>query len=482
MSAKRRKLVLEDFNGGSGTVLVPTDSGGTRIGTQIDTSTLSGFTAEGTGAQRRLYSSKVGEIVSVADYGALGDWDGSSGSDNKTAFDNAIAALKARGGGTLLIPESTGGYFIDGVLTLADCNAITIRAQSRGYDLDSQTPSKARIVFNSAAHGILITNAFTLNLENVQIDGNGIADNPVIVDRMILSTWNNVSIMRGSGSGQGLKLYDSTTTADTGVRWCVFTNLNIERCGNGIYCTGDIGVNGVFHNTFINTRIDYAADVGILLESCDNNTFVETFLYRRSGSGTGVRWVKTGGYEPSPHYFYHLQASLGGITFDSGIVNPGAIFGYDMTNGQPFPTVPAGCRVSITTDGLNSVGWMVQRFYAATGIVVQGQTVGYAYQDDNGLGRMVYNSGNGNTFLDKLNSTSRHLEMYVDPDGTGEILALELGADGVHVPTGMRVEFIDTQSSVGAAGGASALPATPTGYIKVTVNGTERVIPYYPTS
>lgn len=39
-----------------------------------------------------------------------------------------------------------------------------------------------------------------------------------------------------------------------------------------------------------------------------------------------------------------------------------------------------------------------------------------------------------------------------------------------------------TQTTVGAAGGASALPATPTGYLTVTINGTARVIPFYARS
>jgi hypothetical protein len=36
-------------------------------------------------------------------------------------------------------------------------------------------------------------------------------------------------------------------------------------------------------------------------------------------------------------------------------------------------------------------------------------------------------------------------------------------------------------TTVGAAGGASALPATPTGYITININGTDRKIPYYAT-
>lgn len=39
-----------------------------------------------------------------------------------------------------------------------------------------------------------------------------------------------------------------------------------------------------------------------------------------------------------------------------------------------------------------------------------------------------------------------------------------------------------TQTTVGGAGGASALPATPTGYLEVNINGTARVIPYYAKS
>jgi hypothetical protein len=36
-----------------------------------------------------------------------------------------------------------------------------------------------------------------------------------------------------------------------------------------------------------------------------------------------------------------------------------------------------------------------------------------------------------------------------------------------------------TQTTVGAAGGASGLPATPTGYLRMQIAGTERVIPFY---
>lgn len=40
----------------------------------------------------------------------------------------------------------------------------------------------------------------------------------------------------------------------------------------------------------------------------------------------------------------------------------------------------------------------------------------------------------------------------------------------------------ETQTTVGAAGGATALPATPTGYMKVIINSVELVIPFYAVS
>lgn len=39
-----------------------------------------------------------------------------------------------------------------------------------------------------------------------------------------------------------------------------------------------------------------------------------------------------------------------------------------------------------------------------------------------------------------------------------------------------------TQTTVGAAGGATALPATPTGYLRFIIEGVERQIPFYAVS
>lgn len=50
-----------------------------------------------------------------------------------------------------------------------------------------------------------------------------------------------------------------------------------------------------------------------------------------------------------------------------------------------------------------------------------------------------------------------------------------------NIPSPLILTGQTVGTTVGAAGGATALPATPTGYITVSINGTDRKIPYYAT-
>ena len=49
----------------------------------------------------------------------------------------------------------------------------------------------------------------------------------------------------------------------------------------------------------------------------------------------------------------------------------------------------------------------------------------------------------------------------------------------LHVAGDVTITSATTATSVGAAGGASALPATPVGYLVVNINGTARKLPFY---
>lgn len=65
--------------------------------------------------------------------------------------------------------------------------------------------------------------------------------------------------------------------------------------------------------------------------------------------------------------------------------------------------------------------------------------------------------------------------------------AVNLTADNVSIVKQLtcldQIQFMQSQTTVGAAGGATALPANPTGYIPILdYAGNVRVIPYYNAS
>jgi hypothetical protein len=91
------------------------------------------------------------------------------------------------------------------------------------------------------------------------------------------------------------------------------------------------------------------------------------------------------------------------------------------------------------------------------------------------------NTGNG------VNSTPGRME-FLTNNGTNLAARVRIDSDGTLealnnlAVTGL-VDFITVaQPTVGAAGAASALPATPSTYFKIKVNGTEYVVPAYAVS
>ena len=437
-------------------------------------SDMIGFIQSGTGAQSRTVEDKLREIeISVTDFGAVGDWNGLTGTNNLPAFNAAIAHLKSLGGGRLKIPA--GAYWLNGIWDISGDRSITIEAFGTVRNLDVELlTTQPRIVFTGASHCIRIDDSRGLQLSGITVDCSAVANNGFVVRRMNHAVWQNITVYRNLSAGFRFEGDPTFLNVDQGNVGNVFKHLQC-RGVRGIELVGAVG--GSWHNTWINTKIDYTGAEGIRLEQCDNNTFVQTFTFRRSGTGPAVRWAYPGsGLGPNSIFFYHLQ---GEIAIDAGVLYPGAVYGFDQSNGQAWPTIPNNVEFSITSNGLNARGWMAQRNVATRSINVSGADVGWAWEDNLGLGHMLWNNVTGNAFIARLNAASRRLQMLIDPDGTGDQIAMELGASGPVIPTGKRVNFIDSSTTVGAAGGAAALPATPSGYLQIQVNGANFKVPYY---
>jgi len=89
--------------------------------------------------------------------------------------------------------------------------------------------------------------------------------------------------------------------------------------------------------------------------------------------------------------------------------------------------------------------------------------------NDTNFDVVLESNGTGSVVLDQVSITDNKISTHVSNAD------LQLDTDG----TGFIDIRTDTQATVGSAGGASALPGQPTGYIKIKIAGTLRVIPFY---
>jgi hypothetical protein len=181
----------------------------------------------------------------------------------------------------------------------------------------------------------------------------------------------------------------------------------------------------------------------------------------------------------------------------------GGLYVYDGTNwdllttgtGANFPintditalTVLAPTAATQAGAALNAVTSGNGGFYAVyvtDGVHVTTLTTGGAFTtgsincSSNILGAVIQAAGG-------LVSNSLTAATPSDPidvfETGGANIAMLFHGDGSSTSQKALLGFTTypTQTTVGAAGGATALPATPTGYLQVSVSGTVVIIPYY---
>jgi hypothetical protein len=114
----------------------------------IDATKLS-FLQAGTGANARSVQAKLREVVSVTDFGASTT---ETAANNKTAFDEAVAAVSAAGGGTVMIPTGTFD-----ITTLANIPAnVVLRGESRSKSVIRTTSATGDVIkLDGARAGVM---------------------------------------------------------------------------------------------------------------------------------------------------------------------------------------------------------------------------------------------------------------------------------------------------------------------------------------
>jgi hypothetical protein len=98
-----------------------------------------------------------------------------------------------------------------------------------------------------------------------------------------------------------------------------------------------------------------------------------------------------------------------------------------------------------------------------------------------GAGNLTWTNGANSTVLAK---SSTGIAEFATLNSVLQSGPVDLGGQWLtttgEITTGnIALTSATTASNVGSAGSASALPATPSGYIRISINGTPYKLPYY---
>ena len=134
-------------------------------------SNLIGFIQAGTGAVARTVQGKLRDVVSVKDFGAVGD----GVTDDRLAFQNAVTAVITGGRGTVYVPEGT--YLINGTTSSDSLLNGVLFPWDNNYDLRPYVRliGDGGVTIKAGNNDMVVFRVSTtfVEISNICIDGNG---------------------------------------------------------------------------------------------------------------------------------------------------------------------------------------------------------------------------------------------------------------------------------------------------------------------
>lgn len=200
-----------------------------------------GFTQSGTGAVARTWQTKLRDIVSVKDFGAIGD----GVADDTGKIQAALDAVSAAGGGTVYLPSGT--YLIAATLTLPG----SVILQGAGSSQTKITTASATLTYVSVNSGFysqirgiqFTTSATPTSGTTISIGVNAFSFS--LDDVFILNCWNGINCIGTNNSTRlsigfvtNLKIYNFRNIA-----------LNFQYC-NDIFVSNFLIYQKDIANTF----------------------------------------------------------------------------------------------------------------------------------------------------------------------------------------------------------------------------------------
>ena len=368
---------------------------------------------------------------------------------------------------TALATQQSIKAYIDAQNTAQDLDFTADDSTTNSIDLDSEV-----MQFSG---GTGITTSATGNTVTTAIDSTVVTltGSQTLTNKVLTAPTINGANMTGSVIVDSITMADNTISTNT-------SNANLELVASGAgtveiqsatNVTGNASVSGTLTTADITTTgthtitgqsdIDYVKIKDNKITTNATNANLEL-----AASGTGVIDIQnamtTVAQTINGNVSVTGQADVDNIRFDGNTIS--------TTNSNGGLTLEPNGSGAIT---LNATTISVPGIMALSTALVQntlflndGAKIQANVTNDDVV---IESNGTGSVVIDLVSITDNKITTHVSNAD------LQLDTDG----TGLIDILTPTQTTVGSAGGANALPATPTGYIKIKIAGTTRVIPFY---
>lgn len=330
---------------------------------------------------------------------------------------------------TALATQQSIKAYVDSQVTAQDLDFACDDSTTLSIDLDSES-----LQFSG---GTGITTAGTGNTVTIAVDGTvaTLTGSQTLTNKILTSPTINGATMTGNVTVDNL----------------IFTDTDISTASNGDLTLNPGGTGTI--QLHANTAITGTASVSSTLTTADITT---TGSHTISANSTVAGTLTVQG---SINADTIVSNSNGDITIDPAgtgaivLTGPITATGTQTTTGQ------------LNVDNLRMDG---NTLSATSG----GITIDAAAGQNITFNKKI---AAGEADITLLQATTARVDTLQNDTSNGDISISTQGTGVVDFNTA-------TQTTVGSAGGADALPGTPTGYLEVKIGGTARVIPFYDKS
>jgi hypothetical protein len=411
---------------------------------------------------------------------------------------------------TALATQQSIKAYVDSQVTAQDLDFQGDSGGALAVDLDSQTFTIAGGTgIDTAGSG----QTLTVNIDSTVATLTG---TQTLSGKTLTAPTINAATMTGTVTVDSLSFADNTITTNA-------SNANLELTASGTgtvellsntnvtgtLTTADITTTGT-HTVTGQSDINYVRIKDNKITTNSTNANLEL-----SASGTGVVDVQnamtTVGQTITGNVVIDGQFDIDNISISgNGIIATNSGGGININpnaTGQvtiggtvvQIPGLMAATDINVTSNVLLGADCLITTNVSNADINLEANGTGSVYVDEIRIKNNNITTHITNANLELNTDGTGTIELQTNTNVTGNLSVtgsstldgvtitdntikanasnadLQIGTSG----TGVIDVLTATQTTVGSAGGANALPATPTGYIKIKIAGTMRVIPFY---